>query len=510
MGDRGPDFVLEGTSDEEEVGLEHVKRIAGLFLRSPRRHPRLAVAAALLPLALGILVALFWPRSYECSVRLLAQRNLILPALGNPSRAVPREADSPTHNAVETILQRDNLVAAIHQLDLLTRWEATRQPILRLKDRAMGVLFTRTDDDKLRDMIGLLEKRLQVQSDESTITIEILWPDRDLAYEIVTFLQKNFLEARYDTNVNVVTEAIRILQERAQPQAAEVDAALADLTKIEADRRATAPAVAGAGVPRGARRVSVRKAAAPTPQPTASPDATGDDTDDAAAELEDVRRRLRLVKEDRDRQLMLAQNQLADARATLGPLHPTVVALNEKISQLAADPPELRTLAARERQLVAQLAKPSVAATPVSAPAPLGGGDGVGGGTGTAPPASTTTRTAADLRDDPEVALALTKLQAVTAKYNDLLSRIEAANIELEVTRAAFKYQYTVVRPAELARKPSKPNVLLVLVATLLATLVFLVLVPGLLDLVQGRFVEPWQVEQALDLPLLGELNRPS
>jgi capsular polysaccharide biosynthesis protein len=111
-----------------------------------------------------------------------------------------------------------------------------------------------------------------------------------------------------------------------------------------------------------------------------------------------------------------------------------------------------------------------------------------------------------DLRDDAPTALARSKLQAASAKYNELLSRIEAANIELEVTRASFKYQYTIVKPPELARKPSKPNVTLVMVATLLLALILMVLVPAGLDLWRGRFVESWQVESRLNLPLLGEL----
>jgi uncharacterized protein involved in exopolysaccharide biosynthesis len=87
---------------------------------------------------------------------------------------------------------------------------------------------------------------------------------------------------------------------------------------------------------------------------------------------------------------------------------------------------------------------------------------------------------------------------------------MEAARIELEVTRAAFKYQYTVIRPPELPRRPSKPNVTLLLAATVLLSIALAVLVPGVLDLWRGRVIEAWQVERRLKLPILGDLNPPS
>jgi capsular polysaccharide biosynthesis protein len=400
----------------------------------------------------------------------------------------------------------------IKELDLIARWHATRQPAVRFKDAITSIgAAKRTDEEQMRDMIELLQKRLSVATDESSITIAIQWPDKQIEFEIVSFLQKNFLEARYDSNVNVIVEAIHILEERAKPQAAEVDAALAELTKVENERRQS---LVGSGTafpaaetrPRGGRVFrAVAGAGAGSPQPTAGADA------DMARQLEDVRSRIRSITQERDRQLMEAHQQLADARATLGPMHPTVVALNDKIAQLEAPPSELHALEERERQLVAALAAPA-AASPAPSPAPMAAPTPFTAPvvTATPAPASSTAPTIAELlRDDPEVALARSRLQAASAKYNELLSRIEAANIELEVTRAAFKYQYTVVRPPEIARKPSKPNVPLVMIATLLAAPLLAMLFAGIRDLLRGRFVEPWQVERHLNLPLLGELNPP-
>jgi len=504
------ELPVEGSGEEGEFGLPQAKQLATFFVRAPRRHPGLAAVTLVVTVALGVAAALFWPRSYDCDVRILAQHQLVLPALDNPNRQVPREADAPTKNAADAILQHDNLVAMIKELDLAARWQATRQPALRLKDAVLsfGASSKRTEAEQTRDMIDLVRKRLSVSTDESSITIAVSWPDRQIGFEIVSFLQKNFLEARYDSNVNVIVEAIHILEERAKPQAAEVDAALADLTKVENERRQSLVGVRGSPVAdtrqRGGRAPRAPAAVGAFTQSTAGADA------DVARQLEDVRSRIRSITQERDRELMEAHRQLADARATLGPMHPTVVALNEKIAQLEAPPAELQALEQRERQLVAALAAPAASTAaplpvaPPTVPAPL-----VVATPTPAPASSTSPSIAESLRDDPQVALASSRLQAASAKYNELLSRIEAANIELEVTRAAFKYQYTVVRPPEIARQPSKPNVPLVLFVTLLAAPLLGMLVAGIRDLVRGRFIEPWQVERHLNLPLLGELNPP-
>jgi hypothetical protein len=493
---------------DDEFDLQQLKEVVGFLLRAPRRRPRLAIATLVLTLTIGVLLAKYSPRTFACDVRILAQRNLVLPALDNPGRAVPHDADAPTKNAADAILRRDNLVALTKQLDLVDRWEATRQPALRFKDSFSGA---RNDDERLRDMIALLGKGLAVLCDESSITISIEWPDREMAFDIVSLVQKNFLEARYDANVNVIVEAIRILDERAKPQAAEVDAALADLMKIEADRSGAGVAPALPVVP-----PMPSPGAAPSPRPAPSPVPTSAATaaapsgdSDVAHELQDIRRRIRAVTEDHERQVADAQRQLVDARATLGPMHPTVLGLNEKIAQLGETPPELKTLDARERELVAQLATPSAApsATGTDAlPPPRRAAQ-------YSAPAPAATRPVAmrpiDLRDDSRTVLARQRLTMASTKYNELLSRIESANIELEVTRAAFKYQYTVVRPPEVPRGPSKPNVVLLLVGSLFLSILLMVLVPGGVDLWRGRLMEPWQVERRLKLPILGDMTAP-
>jgi hypothetical protein len=114
-----------------------------------------------------------------------------------------------------------------------------------------------------------------------------------------------------------------------------------------------------------------------------------------------------------------------------------------------------------------------------------------------------------DLRDDPQTVVARQKLQAASVKYDELLSRIEAAKIELDVVRAAFKYQYTVVRPPEVARGPTKPNVVLLFVLAVALAGLMVMLGPAALDVARGRVMEPWQIERSLKLRVLGEMALP-
>jgi uncharacterized protein involved in exopolysaccharide biosynthesis len=491
--------------DGDEFDLERFKQLAGFFLRGPRRRPVVSALVFFLTLGIGAGVAAFWPRSYGGNARILAQHNLVLPALDNPNRQVPRETDSPTKNAADTIMRRDNVIALVKQLDLVDRWRATRQPILRLKDRVSGAVSgPRSEQDRLLDLIGLVEKRLVVGTDDSSINISVEWPDREVAFEIVSLVLKNFLEASYDTNVKVISEAIHILEVRAKPQSDEVDAALEELSKFEALRRTQLSMVSVLRTQRS-RHTHVLVALAPSTSHSIPGASNANEND--PFQLEEVRHRIREAGDERRHRLDETQNQLADARATLGPLHPTVLALNGKLTELSAPPQEISALQARERELLAHVAKGSArhSSEPNGADSeslssgarPAASGAGAGDGAQDA---------RADPGDDPSTAMARAKLQAASAKYNELLSRIEAANIELDVTRASFKYQYTVVRPPELARSPSKPNVPLVALAFSVISLFLMIFLPGGIDLLRGRFVEEWQLERALGLPLLGEL----
>ncbi len=529
MAKNNPDYedTSQDDDDDEEEGLtlEKIKHIVGFFVRAPRRRPKLAIATLLLVLTAAILAAIFLPRSYSSDLRILAQRNVVLPALGNPNRSIPRDTESPTHNVAETIMQRDSLVALIKQVNLVNRWDAARPPALRLKDRVMASISgPLTDDQKMRALIGMLEHRLFVMTDDSSITITVDWPNPEMSYEMVTLVQKNFFDARYDADVSVISEAISILEQRAKSEAATVDAALADLLKLEeAKRRATPPPSNG-----GAQLPRVATGYVPHRSSAGGAGAGGPATDPSDMQaLEQIRKQIKQLEDGHDRRLGEAQSQLADAQATLGPLHPTVVGLKQKVEALTPSPPELASLKGEERALVAKIASGASAAAappqgaapaaPSPAPAParapgsassaarLPTGNENPFATEPVPEPNTPPGFSSPNQEDGATTLGRARLLAAAAKYSEILGRIDSAKMELDVAKAAFKYTYSVVRPAEMPTKPRKPNVPVLLGGGLVASIVLALLAAGLADLLQGRYIEPWQVER-LKIPVLGEL----
>jgi uncharacterized protein involved in exopolysaccharide biosynthesis len=504
--------AVDEDDGEEEGGLDlaRIKLVVGFFLRAPRRHPRIAFGVGAAVLVIALACAAFLPRTYTSETRILAHRNLVLPALGNPKRSIPLDADNPVKGVADEIMKRDNIVALVKQLDLVTRFEATRPPALRLKDRIMHAISgPLSDEQKLRALVGILEKRLTVWTDNDSLNITVEWTDGEMAYELVNAVHKNFLEARYDSDVKVVNEAITILETREKTTADAMDAALAELTRIELQRRAGGGATAAPAPAPAPIASAAPPPAAPRPAPqvtTAPPAASAAETAEIAQQLEENRRRIKQVEEDRRRRIGEAQTQLTDAQSTMGPLHPTVVAYRQKLETLTAEPPtELTALRAQEKELVSVLASSAPRAAPQTRPS-------YGGPTarGVAPPGPQGETSLRGLleqeRDDAPTAFARQKLQSATFDYNDILNRIDAARIELDVAKAAFKYTYTVARPAEVPAKPRKPNVPIIVLGGLVGALLLAVVAAGIRDMMTGRFVETWQAEAGLGIPLLGEL----
>jgi hypothetical protein len=240
--------------------------------------------------------------------------------------------------------------------------------------------------------------------------------------------------------------------------------------------------------------------------------------------LEEKRRQIKSLEDDRARQLEALRQQLAQAQLTLTPLHPTVQALQQKVDALNQPSPELTQLHADERALMSQIAPAAVAPAPAAtanggnaaAPtAPRGAGGGGGTTTATITPAAAAAA-AANLPgqqpwdDDGPTRLARSKLESAIHQYQDVQGRIDAAKIELEISRTAFKYRYSVITPPEVPRKPKKPITTLVGIGSVVGAAIFALLLATLKDMAAGRVVEAWQVRRRLKIEVLGEFEPPA
>jgi hypothetical protein len=112
-------------------------------------------------------------------------------------------------------------------------------------------------------------------------------------------------------------------------------------------------------------------------------------------------------------------------------------------------------------------------------------------------------------RDGP-LQLAQTKLGSAIRAYEDVMNRIDAARVELDITRAAYKYKYTVVTPAELPKGPKKATARIVGMSSIIGAIVLALLLCAGLDLLKGSIIESWQIRRRLKLEIIGELDRPA
>ncbi len=425
----------------------------------------------------GVLAVL--PRTYRVETQLLAQKNSLMPALGNPGRTVPSDADAPTRAAHEAVLRRDNLVSLMKQTDLMNRWETTRPRLLRIKDWVIDTFGpTRTDEERLQSMIEYLEKQVWVTTTDDTVSMGIDWPDAEQAYRLVDAAQQNFLEQRHQVEVSAIAETISILEGHAQNLKESIDQAMDDLTRAEAAKSK------GRGIL--AMPLPVRRDPAY--------DAQRAQASEMRVMLDSKRQAIKELEEFRRRRLAELQVELAQQRAVYSDVHPAVAKVLQSIAALQKDSPQLLALRQDERQLISEYEK--VARVPAPATAP---------GASSATPGGAR-RPATGSPEETSAELARTRLRFAMAKYDSLLERIDSAKIELDTARAAFKYRYSTIRPPLFPKHPSKPNIPLVLAAGLMVAVLSMFGAASLADLHSRRVLEPWQIERLLQLPILGAL----
>lgn len=497
-------LLTEG--EDRTFDFEHARELAWFVLRAPKRHPRAAILAFLATAATTALVAMATPKSYAIDARLLAQRNLVMPSLGNPRRAIPSDADAPTRGAVEAIRKHDSLVGLVKATALVDRFRVGRPAILLAKDRAIALVVKPTEEEKLRALVGYLEKKLVVQADESTIKISLDWHDPVVGQQIVAMAEQRFLEERKAGELAVIRDTIAILEAQTKEGRDEIAKALAEAIRVKAslDGAADAPPT-----PTQAGTVTTTKAASAPIVIPLSPKTTPKAASDVAAKLEATRKAIHELDDPRQRKIADLKAQLADLRLTYADAHPAIVAQEQKIKEASVEPPELVKLKQEERALLGQLDSlppeyseaPKAVAQPGPIVVPLAPKANA--------PVSTPNASGEPREDPPQLATAKAALTLATRKYEDVLDRLDAARIELHTADAAFKYRYVEVQPAEVPQKQRRNKLPIEIAGGLFLAVALSFFVATALDLGSGRFIEPWQVRRRLRVPLLSEVDTP-
>ena len=483
--------------DEDLLGLHDGRLAVGFAVGAVRRHRRLAAAVFAAVMTVTVLAFVVMPRTYHTEVRLIAQRNLVMPALGNPRRTVPVDSDAPTRLAAETVMKRENLVSVIQATHLMEEWDRTRAPILKLKDWLLRpIAGAPTEEDKLEALIWLLRKRAWVSADEGTVTIGIDWRDPATAKGIVERMQQNFLEERHASEVSSISDAISILEGHAASVRSTIESATEEV------KRLPEPAGPRLSVAR-ARPVSTPAASAPAPPPAP--------TDPTLASLEVVlegkQRAIADLEEFRAKRRAQLETLLAEQKKTYGPSHPDIVQTQQSLQALTGESPQIATLKQEEAEIREQIRRhgggestPAPRASErAAAPAPA--------------PAAATVSSPSVLRLEPAPeappSYPRSRLKSAIAEYEDLLGRLEGARIELDTARAAFKYRYGIILPAEVPKRPVSPVAVTFLGMGFVLAFGLALAAALLADLGRGRIVEPWQVKRFLGLEVLAEMPRP-
>jgi hypothetical protein len=463
-----------GAEALDVLDLGFLRDWGGFAVDALRGHKARA-ATAFVGLFAAAMAWLAWgPRIYRTQTVILAQRNQVIPYLANPRRAVPSDSDTPTWAARETVLRRENLVSLIKETDLLDQWQSSRPPLLEMKDTVSSLFSGHADEaEALDNMVGTLQTHLEISAKEGTVTIAINWPDSTMAYRLVEAAQQNFLEARHAAEVSAIAESIAILEQNVADARTSVQALVGDQTDTASD----------AG---GARGIG--------------PSRKRDDSDaNRLRILADAKQRtIDDLEEFRRKRLGELQVKLAEERTVYAAAHPVIAATEQSILALSQESPQVARLRREQQELRSQITSLSSTAEP----APGLHVEADGRAVAALPPRHTT-------QDGPAREYAEQRLRIEVGKYEDLLDRASAARIELEATRAAFKFRYSVIEPPSVPKKRTSPKVPPFVAGSLVLALLGAVAVAVFADLRAGRIARSWQVERQLGLPVVGEVEIP-
>lgn len=300
---------------------------------------------------------------------------------------------------------------------------------------------------------------------------------------------RNFLEYRRLAQTSAISDSIAILDRSVQEMESQVNTTISELRRRNTSRpvatvRRTGP-VTRAALPTGpSAETTVRLARLKSALEVRQQDVIRQDT--ARAQL-----------------LTETQSRLSAAQTIYTEGHPTVLALRKTMAQLSRESPELAA-ARREAQTLeleydalstkvsvetenAERARATVSQQPsftsVSARVPsVDIANLVNGGDASEP-----------------VSL---RLRVEMAQLAAVRERANAARSELSSSEVGFKYQYSILRPAQMPRGPIAPNVPMILAAGALFSLLLAVAVALGLDLFRGRTLETWQAERLVGVPV--------
>lgn len=478
-----------GSGDDEDGPSIDVRERISEAMRSAKRRKALSFVVLMIFGALTVLAAIFAPRTYEVESRVLVQRTNQFNGQ-NQTYVSPEEMRNIAKEYEEQMTARDNIIAIVRQKNLVERWDEMRQPHRRLIDKVNAKLGKEapSDEDKFDALVGNIQTRMKVWVDATTVQVKLDWPEPVSARDIVDAAVKNFLDARYQSEVGVIPARLKIQESFVSQAHKDLEYSANELVRMQ---KANDPkkrfSVVVPALPQG---VSTRE-----PPPEADP-AT-------KAKLEAVRNQIAVLQETKLRRVAELNQQLIEKRQTLAEGHPEVVALKQTLAATEQDPPQLASLKAQEQSILNDMANQQRAAMAKAAEAAKAAPHPV------APtPAPEKTAVEPSLATAPKnVQDAQVQFDTVTAKYQTLVKQMQDLQVELQTAEAAYKTRYKITQPADVPIAPKRPVGLIAMAIGILSTLSAILLAAAIADRFSGIFFEPRDVRDRLGLPVFATFS---
>lgn len=443
--------------------------------------------------ALTVLAAIFAPRSYEVESRVLVQRTQAIGmGAGQQQQYIsPEEMRNQAKEYEEQVLAHDNIIAIVKQRNLVSRWDEMRQPHRRLIDKINRKLGKAppTDEEKFEAIVANIQGRMKVWVDATTVTVKLDWSEPTAARDIVDAAVKNFLDARYQSEVGVIPTRLKIQEQFVAQAHKDLENAALVLVSMQKLNDPTKKVnVYIPTLPQGVRN---------EPAPDADPA--------LKARLDQVRGQIAGLQEGKNQRSAQLHQQLTEKRQTLAEGHPDIVALKQTIAATegGADTPQLAQLKVQEKQILEEIAakqreaaaaREKTARTPVPhAPTPTATDE---------KPSLPISATAPKNAQDAQV-----QFDTVSGKYQELVKQLQNLQLEMQTAEAAYKNRYRVTHPAEVPAGPKRPVALIAIAIGILATIAAVLLVAALADRFSGIFFEPRDVRDRLGLPVFATFS---
>lgn len=472
-----------GGGDDDDGPNIAIKERVSEAARSAKRRKGLSFVVVMICGALTVLGAIFAPRNYECEARVLVQRTNLISG-GQAPQLSPEEMRNVAREYEEQVMAKDNIVAIVRQKNLVARWDDMRQPHRRLLDKINHKMGKPpySDDEKYDALVNKIHGQLKVWVDGATVTVRLEWSEPEAARDIVDAAVKNFLESRFQAEVGVIPERIKILEATLAQSHKDLEVAAVELQRQQklANPKERVNSIIIPNLPQGLRQ-------------------DVETTDPALrAKLEATRQQIAALSEGKVKRAAELQQEYNEKRGTLAEGHPEMIALKQRLDQANADSPQVAQLKAQEREIISEIQaqKRAAAEAREAAPKPRAVAPAPA-----APESGPVAGATKNLQD------ATVQFDTISKKYTDIANQLDAARLELKTAEAAFKGRYRVVHPPEIPAAPKRPVGLIAIAIGVMSTIAAVLAVAALADRFSGIFFEPRDVRDRLGLPVFATFS---